>query len=182
VLPALLGVPADIVRDRRVALAELSSSIGAIVDRFAEVLATTAQDRASRSGTARAGAPTADPGVRAVRLLADLAARLPGEAPDPGLRVAAAHLGAGASAAETADLLGWTARTLHRRSVAGFGYGPAVLRRVLRFRRARALLAGGLPIADVASRAGYADQPHLSREVRILAGVSPTVMILSDGP
>ena len=36
---------------------------------------------------------------------------------------------------------------------------------------ARALLGDGLPYSEVAARAGYADQPHLHREVRDLAGV-----------
>ena len=69
--------------------------------------------------------------------------------------------------------LGWTTRTLHRRCLTAFGYGPSVLRRVLRFRRAVALLRAGVAPAEVAARAGYADQPHLSRDVRAFAGVSP---------
>ena len=57
--------------------------------------------------------------------------------------------------------------------LAGAFYAPAVLRRVLRFRRATDLLYAGVPLAEAAARAGYADQPHLSREVRLLAGVAP---------
>ena len=106
-------------------------------------------------------------------VLAGLVAALPGGPPDPGIRAAAVRLARGAAAADTADALGWTARTLHRRSVAAFGYGPAVLRRVLRFRRAMALLRAGVGPAEVAARTGYADQPHLSRDVRAFAGVSP---------
>jgi AraC-like DNA-binding protein len=52
-----------------------------------------------------------------------------------------------------------------------YGYGPATLRRVLRFRRARRMLDGGLTFSEVAARAGYADQSHLHREARELAGV-----------
>jgi AraC-like DNA-binding protein len=52
-----------------------------------------------------------------------------------------------------------------------YGYGPATLRRILRFRRAVLLLDDGLPNAEVAARAGFADQPHLHREVRELSGV-----------
>lgn len=48
-----------------------------------------------------------------------------------------------------------------------------MLRRVLRLRRAVDLLRAGVAPAEVAARAGYADQPHLSREVRALAGRSP---------
>ncbi len=79
----------------------------------------------------------------------------------------------GGSVAALADALGCTPRSVHRRCLAAFGYGPAVVRRVLRFRLAAALLHAGLAPAEVAARAGYADQPHLSREVRTLAGASP---------
>ena len=77
------------------------------------------------------------------------------------------------SVAAIADALGCTPRSVHRRCQAAFGYGPAVLRRVLRFRRAAALLRAGVSPAEVAAAAGYADQPHLSRETRALAGASP---------
>jgi AraC-like DNA-binding protein len=149
VLPALLDVPADALRDARVPLDVLHPAL------------------------ARRAVAAMDAGEPAPQVLTALAARLPGAAPDPGLRAAAVRLARGGSAAETADDLGWTTRTLHRRCLAAFGYGPSVLRRVLRFRRAVALLRAGVAPADAAARAGYADQPHLSREVRALAGVSP---------
>jgi AraC-like DNA-binding protein len=66
---------------------------------------------------------------------------------------------------------GLSERQLHRRCLPLFGYGPKTLARVLRFDRALALARAGRPFADVASSAGYADQAHLSREVRALAGV-----------
>ena len=80
---------------------------------------------------------------------------------------------AAGSVAALAEALGCTPRSVHRRCQAAFGYGPVVLRRVLRFRRAAALLRAGLSPAEVAAAAGYADQPHLSRETRALAGASP---------
>lgn len=148
-LPALLGVPAAVVRDQRVPLAELHPAL-------------------ARSATARL-----ELGVRPAVVLADLATTLPGVPAAAALRAAAAYLGSGASAAATAQRLGWTTRTMHRRCLDAFGYGPAVLRRVLRFRRALALLYDGVPPAEAAALAGYADQPHLSREVRTLAAASP---------
>jgi AraC-like DNA-binding protein len=61
---------------------------------------------------------------------------------------------------------------LFRRSV---GLAPKAFARVRRFQRAVALLArerrAGL--AEVALACGYADQPHLTREFRALAGCSP---------
>jgi AraC-like DNA-binding protein len=68
--------------------------------------------------------------------------------------------------------IGWSNRTMQRQCAAIYGYGPAMLRRILRFRRAVRLLNDGLPTVEVAARAGYADQPHLHREVRELAGVA----------
>jgi AraC-like DNA-binding protein len=149
VLPALLRVPADALRDARVPFDALHPALAR------RTVATLA-----------AGAPAGP-------VLTALAAALPGDPPDHGLQAAAIRLARGGSAAEAADDLGWTTRTLHRRCLDAFGYGPSVLRRVLRFRRAVALLRAGVAPADAAARAGYADQPHLSREVRALAGVSP---------
>ena len=81
-------------------------------------------------------------------------------------------LGAGAAVTEVAQQIGWSTRTLQRQCAAVYGYGPAMLRRILRFRRAVRLLHDGSPYVEVAACAGYADQPHLHREVRDLAGVS----------
>ena len=137
--------------------------------RRASPLADLQPAPARAHGTALGGRARAPVG-RAPRRSPPSAARP--RRPSPGVRAAAARLATAApSAADVADALGWTTRTLHRRCLAAFGYGPAVLRRVLRFRRALALLRGGVAPADVAARAGYADQPHLSREVRALAGL-----------
>jgi AraC-like DNA-binding protein len=155
VLPALLDVPAAALRDARVPLDALHPAL------------------------ARRGVAALAAGAPAAPVLTALAARLPGAAPEPGLRTAVRRLAGGGSAAQTADDLGWTTRTLHRRCLTAFGYGPSVLRRVLRFRRAVALLRAGVAPAEVAARAGYADQPHLSRDVRAFAGVSPARMASS---
>lgn len=61
-------------------------------------------------------------------------------------------------------------RQLHRLSLDAFGYGPKTLTRVLRLVRALDLARSGMPYAQVAARAGYADQAHLAREVKSLAG------------
>jgi AraC-like DNA-binding protein len=78
----------------------------------------------------------------------------------------------GAAVAEVARRVGWSSRTLQRQCTAVYGYGPATLRRILRFRRAVRLLGSGMPTADAAAMSGYADQPHLHREVRELTGMS----------
>jgi transcriptional regulator GlxA family with amidase domain len=80
------------------------------------------------------------------------------------------RLAAGSGVAEVAGEIGWSSRTMQRQCAAVYGYGPATLRRILRFRRAVGMLKAGLPFIEVAARAGYADQPHLHREARELAG------------
>jgi AraC-like DNA-binding protein len=76
---------------------------------------------------------------------------------------------------------GWgrSARSLERRIKSWAGQPLRTLRRMSRveqsFVEARgAMLAGTLSWADVAARGGYADQPHLCREVREVTGLSPT--------
>jgi AraC-like DNA-binding protein len=70
-------------------------------------------------------------------------------------------------------------RLSHRRFVQLFrrdvGLGPKQLCRVLRLGQALRLATGGTRAwAEVASTAGYCDQSHLVRELRAIAGVSPT--------
>jgi AraC-like DNA-binding protein len=79
---------------------------------------------------------------------------------------------------ELARTLGVSERTLHRDVLDEAGVAPKLLARVLRFQRAVALLrtGAGEDLASVALACGYADQAHLSREVRELAGVTPTVL------
>ncbi|NEC53493.1 helix-turn-helix domain-containing protein, partial [Actinospica acidiphila] len=100
---------------------------------------------------------------------------------DPLLTRLVAALDAGRPVAGTADSLGLGARQLHRRSLAAFGYGPKTLARILRLRRALALAYAGVPFAETAARAGYADQPHLSREVRSLTGVALRELVPPPG-
>jgi AraC-like DNA-binding protein len=69
--------------------------------------------------------------------------------------------------------LGVSERTLRRHVERTIGYGPKMLDRILRFRRAVRLIRRGWPLATTASAAGYADQAHLSREIQDLAGMSP---------
>ncbi|MGY2063123.1 helix-turn-helix domain-containing protein, partial [Nocardia gipuzkoensis] len=96
----------------------------------------------------------------------------PAEPADPRLRRIVTRLAGGVSVAATADELELGPRRLHRMSLAAFGYGPKVLARVLRMQRALALARDGIPFAETASRAGYADQAHLAREVHRLSGRS----------
>lgn len=83
----------------------------------------------------------------------------------------------GERVASVADVLGWSERQLHRRSLAAFGYGPKVLQRVVRFDRAIKMARRGAGLASVAHETGYADQAHLAREVKALAGVPMTELL-----
>ncbi len=148
--PAVFGLPAHELRDRRVPLDELWP--GAETRRL----------------TARVAA-AADPGSALESLVLARDVRRAAPAWGPGI---AASLAAGARVGAVADATGLSARQLHRRCLDAFGYGPKTLARILRLQRALGLARRGHSFADVAARAGYADQAHLARDVRALAGVS----------
>lgn len=156
-----LGLPASELRDLRVELADLwGGSAGELADRLA------AADSAAR-----------------LRLLEDaVMRRLPGmRRPDPLVLAAARALGRPGSRVGTlADGLGASERHLRRRVIEDVGYGPKLLDRVLRFQRFLAHRraagdAGGL--ARLAAELGYADQAHLTRECRGLAGATPAQLL-----
>lgn len=120
--------------------------------------------------------------ARAVRTLTDRVLERPEEAlaswargaePDPDAAHVFAAAAAGTGVADIAALTRTGARTLHRRCRAAFGYGPQHLVRVLRLQRALTRRRAGMPWADVAADVGYADQPHLARDVRALTGRRP---------
>jgi AraC-like DNA-binding protein len=75
--------------------------------------------------------------------------------------------------AALADEVGWSRRHLLNQVRAEFGLDPRTIRRLGRFGRARALAEHDVSLADVAARCGYADQAHLSRDWRALAGATP---------
>ncbi|MFE0651190.1 helix-turn-helix domain-containing protein [Streptomyces sp. NPDC059534] len=149
--PGFLGVPAHELRDRRV---DLGALWGAAEARRLGERVTEASDPAAALDALVLRRATAAP------------------APDPLLRAVVARLAAGHAVAETADAVGLGARQLHRRSLDAFGYGPKTLARVLRLQRALALVRAGVPYAEAALRSGCADQAHLARETRALAGTT----------
>ncbi|MCM3844720.1 AraC family transcriptional regulator [Pseudonocardia sp. DR1-2] len=95
------------------------------------------------------------------------------------LSATAGRVGVAELAAET----GWSRRHLQSRFRSQVGLAPGTVRRVLRFARAAELVGGGRdPLALVAAECGYADQPHLSREFRALAGISPAAFRAEQFP
>jgi AraC-like DNA-binding protein len=157
VAPAVLGVAAHELADGRVGLDQLWCPTDArrLADRLAD-------------------------NTRPGRVLEAVAHERLGDQDDDGLvtlREVVRLLRARRSVRSVAAAVGMSERQLRRRSIEAFGYGPKMLARILRAQRAIALARSGEALADVAFRAGYADQAHLAREVRALAGVPVTQLL-----
>jgi AraC-like DNA-binding protein len=153
---AVLGVPLDELRDLRVPLDELWGPVAheiaerlAVSDGPEQTLATVVRERIN--------APP-DPTASAIARRMAFAA------------------GPGVVAGVAADI-GVSERHLQRRCRTSFGYGPKTLHQVLRFQRALRLARDGGRLADVAAVVGYADQAHMARDTRRLAGVPLTELL-----
>ena len=80
--------------------------------------------------------------------------------------------------------IGMSSRQLHRRFCAAVGYGPKMFQSVLRFQRLLNLGGGRRDcsnLAQLSMDAGYADQPHMNREVRRFSGIAPTALLPRAG-
>jgi AraC-like DNA-binding protein len=174
-----LGMPLSALLNARVDAADLGSSGGA---RLARVPGSAAPDVA-------------------LRMLVDAAGTMLAERPADGLVMEAARLlgrsgtaggaerlgGSGARVDTVAERLGVSERQLRRRCLDAVGYGPATLRRVLRFRRFVSWVDGGDgahdgELARAAADLGYADQAHLTRECVRLAGLTPAALRAARRP
>ena len=157
--PALLGLPAHELVDLHVPLDAVDTRpAAALGDRLA-----------ASSDHAGALAALCD----ALAALADAAEGL-----DPLVRQATGLLdGSDATVRAVASELALSERQLQRRFRESVGYGPKTLQRILRFRRFLGELGRGPDgpggLAGIAASTGYADQAHLTRESRELAGRSP---------
>jgi len=153
---AVLGIPLDALRDQRVPLRELW---GSAAEELAEQLARSDQPEQTLATAVqeRITAPP-DPTAAAIARRLEFAA-------GPGV------------VSGLADDVGVSERHLQRRCRTAFGYGPKTLHRVLRFQRALRLALAGGRLADVAAVVGYADQAHMARETRRLAGVPLTDLL-----
>ncbi|WP_306206243.1 helix-turn-helix domain-containing protein [Actinoplanes sp. RD1] len=150
--PGVLGLPADELTDRQVPLDALVP--GADSRRIAEA---------------------ADP----LAVLMEFVTRR-WQPPDRTMVAVHAAARAGRPVAAIADSSGLSARQLQRRVTTAFGYAPKTLARILRLQRALPLARAGRPFAEVAAAAGYADQAHLSREVKALSGVPLGALLRSS--
>jgi AraC-like DNA-binding protein len=144
-----LGLPAEELTDLRVPLAELWPDGDAV-----------------REAAAARGLPG----------LIDALRRRPPAVADRLTRAAVLRL-PGARVSALGDELGISERQLRRRFADAVGYGPKTLARILRFQRFLELATPAGDLARLAFDAGYADQAHLTRECRRLAGRTPAELV-----
>jgi AraC-like DNA-binding protein len=160
--PAVLGVPASELRDQRInAVDVLGARASALSDRLASAPSL-------RSATAVLESTVGDWLVNATPSDTLVARAIELQTPS-----------ADWSVASLAAQLGVSERQLRRRFLHAVGYGPKLLERVLRLRRfihaASSSRRNGL--AALAAEAGYADQPHLTRECRDLTALTPSQLL-----
>jgi AraC-like DNA-binding protein len=154
-----LGLPLSELRDLRVDARDVDPAFAIDPDEDPRHVA----GRLAAAAAARPGDPLVQ---HAARLLAGDGIPPPDERSE------------GADVRAAAGALGVSERQLRRRFQAAVGYGPATLARILRFRRfVDAVDRGGDDLATLALDAGYADQAHLTRECRRLAGVTPAALV-----
>ena len=144
--------------------------------------------RFARALTARLD-PDADASVWAAAAECALTERFgASSAPDPLAHAATRAIvsARGQLSIETlADSLGKSRRQLERVFEREVGLAPKVLARILRFQHAYGLAQTDTPQSDapqwaeVAARAGYADQAHLIRDFRAFAGTTPASLCAS---
>jgi AraC-like DNA-binding protein len=85
---------------------------------------------------------------------------------------------------EVAAHVGWSRRHLSERFRLATGLTPKEAARIARFETARSLLLAPapIPLAELAVRCGYADQPHLAREWREFTGCSVGTWLRQELP
>lgn len=159
------GTSAAALRDEHPSAEELWGAAGR---RLTERVAEAADDRARLDllvgavAAGAAGAPAIDPAVTST------VARL---------ALGRSSVRAAASAAGVGE------RQLRRRFLEHVGYGPKTLDRVLRLQRFLLLaITTDDDLAGLAAGAGYADQAHLGREARALAGTTPARLVADRRP
>ena len=116
--------------------------------------------------------------------LADRVARARGV--DPQVAWSAARIersGGAVSIAELREQTGFSKRRLAASFREQIGLTPKRYARIVRFRRALAMLQHGMqPLVDVALAAGYYDQSHMIAEFRELGGLTPREFVAARHP
>lgn len=79
-----------------------------------------------------------------------------------------------AMAALQGDVTGLSPRSVERRVSRATGLTQGAIRQIERAEQAVELLERGLPVVETVRRAGYADQPHLTRSLKRFVGQTPS--------
>jgi AraC-like DNA-binding protein len=162
--PPLLGMPAMELVDRRTALDDVSASWAHDLNERIPPNASSVAIGNALQASLRSRVQRAAEVDRAAQYVAAIIQRA-GDEQQP--RVG-----------ELADAIGLSERQLLRRCQEAFGYGPKLLARIIRFQRfLRLAAANGRHIAHLAADCGYADQAHLTREVKELSGLPPAGLL-----
>jgi AraC-like DNA-binding protein len=167
---ALLGVPAGELRGLTLDLAEL---FGAETDDLIDALRSTADWR-RRFALVDAAL---------LRRLGDTG--IPDVPPELAEAWRFVHAKNGrVRVADVAAHVGWSRRHLGERFRGATGLTPKEAARIARFQATRDLLVSAPrpPLVDLAARCGYADQQHLAREWRQLAGCSVGTWLREELP
>jgi AraC-like DNA-binding protein len=165
VAPPLLGLPATELVDQRTSLDDVSRSWASEIDDRINAATSSEAVGHALQASLRSRLPRTPEVDRAVQHVAAVIQR---SSSDRLARVDA-----------LADAVGLSERQLHRRCQDAFGYGPKLLARIIRFQRFLSLADATAyrPIAHLAADCGYADQAHLTREVKELAGLTPARLL-----
>jgi AraC-like DNA-binding protein len=164
--PSLLGVPADTLLNQSVPLDVISR--GPLRDRLSRI------------------ADEPNLATKRSALVAGLFNGLPNRSPiDQAVSAAIRWLARDANGhvQQLSDWIGLSSRQLQRRFSSAVGYGPKTFHSILRFQRVLNLASGehnGKRLADLALQAGYADQAHMTREVRRFSGTQPKQVLRSS--
>jgi AraC-like DNA-binding protein len=161
-----LGIPMQHIRDDAVPLSELPTSCRYNVSQLADL---------------------ADSSSLFARLTGDLRRRLPElQTSDLVVREALTQMtiprgDRSPSILSVARSLGVCERALERRFTVQVGLTPVQYRRLARFRAVlRRYASGHTNWAEIAASTGFSDQPHLARDFRAWAGISPTEWAFSQ--
>jgi AraC-like DNA-binding protein len=82
--------------------------------------------------------------------------------------------------AELAEGLGLSVDTLERRFTSGVGISPKRFARAVRLRSAVLAYSAGVTLTEVAMEAGYYDQSHFVREMRMATGQAPNRLLIAQ--
>ncbi len=167
---SLLGVPAATLAGQIVDLPTVAPHLAELPERLAELGSDLQRLQVTEEVLLRALARGSGGAVRP-----DVAAAMPG-------------LTGQVTVEGVARRLGWSRRHLSTAFRNELGVTPKQYHRIARFESSKVQLtrspgAGRRPpLAVVAAGSGYADQAHLSREWKALAGCSPTAWLRAEHP